>query len=79
MLVGVRLQAGMCIKQKPVAAPKCTASALWQKAIAKGAPASGAVANLGYRASIINGKVEWWFDIGEAGDKVFDARFIDGC
>jgi serine/threonine protein kinase len=51
--------------------PKCSAKEVWQKAIAKGAPASNAYAELWY--GYAGGK--WNFDI----DDVFDEAFTDGC
>jgi hypothetical protein len=66
-------EAGMCIKQKHVPPPRCTAKQVWAKAIAKGAP-SDAVASLSYRPDM-SGRVVWWFDIAGG----FDARFPDDC
>ena len=66
-------EAGMCIKQKHVPAPRCTAKQVWAKAIAKGAP-SDAVASLSYRPDM-SGRVVWWFDIAGG----FDARIPDDC
>ena len=51
--------------------PKCNAKQVWQKAIAKGAPATNAYAELWY--GYAGGK--WSFDI----DDVFDTSFPDGC
>jgi serine/threonine-protein kinase len=68
-------EAASCSKQRPIPAPRCTAAQLWQKAIAKGAPPKGAVAELSFRANIVGGKIDWWFDIKD----VFDARFPDNC
>ncbi|MDQ3339871.1 MAG: protein kinase [Myxococcota bacterium] len=68
-------EAGMCIKQKPVGMPRCSAKQIWAKAIAKGAP-SDAVASLSFRGNFAaGGKIEWWFDISGG----FDARFADDC
>jgi serine/threonine protein kinase len=67
-------EASMCINTKPVPVPRCSAKQVWAKAIAKGAP-SDAVASLSFRANIVGGKIEWWFDI----DGGFDARFADDC
>jgi serine/threonine protein kinase len=67
-------EAGMCIKQKPIPVPRCSAKQIWAKAIAKGA-ASDAVASLSFRGNIANGKIEWWFDISGG----LDARFADDC
>ena len=68
-------EASSCIKQRPIPAPRCTAAQLWQKAIDRGAPAKNAVADLSFRANIVGGKIDWWFDI----DGVFDTRFVDNC
>jgi serine/threonine protein kinase len=57
--------------EPPVPMPKCTAKQIWQKAVAKGAPASNAYAELWY--GYAGGK--WSFDI----DEVFDDSFTDGC
>ena len=66
-------EASMCIKQKAIPVPRCSAKQVWAKAIAKGAP-SDAVASLSYRPEL-GGRVVWWFDI----DGGFDARFADDC
>ncbi|MBK7534383.1 MAG: protein kinase [Myxococcales bacterium] len=55
-------------KETPVPMPRCSLKQRWQQAIAKGAPRSNAIAELGYRAGVINGKPIWFFDI----DDVFD-------
>ena len=68
-------EAGSCIKQRPIPAPRCSAAQIWQKAIARGAPAKNAVADLSFRANIVGGTIAWWFDI----DDVFDARYPDNC
>jgi serine/threonine protein kinase len=57
--------------EPPVPMPKCSAKQIWQKAVAKGAPASNAYAELWY--GYAGGK--WSFDI----DDVFDDSFTDGC
>jgi serine/threonine protein kinase len=69
-------EAASCIKQKPMPSPRCSLAQVWQKAIAKGAPATNAVASMGYRS---NGRNVWYFDIGEAGSRVFSSVFNDDC
>jgi serine/threonine-protein kinase len=68
-------EAASCHKQKPIPIPRCSAKQIWAKAIAKGAPPNDAVANLSFRANLVGGKIEWWFEI----TKIFDARFADDC
>jgi Protein kinase domain len=53
-------------KETTVPVPRCSLQQRWQQAIAKGAPRSNAIAAIGYRASVINGKPIWFFDIGDA-------------
>jgi hypothetical protein len=68
-------EAASCHKQRPIPIPRCSAKQIWAKAIAKGAPPNDAVANLSFRANLVGGKIEWWFEI----TKIFDARFADDC
>jgi hypothetical protein len=69
-------EAASCIKQRPVPSPRCSLSQVWAKAIAKGAPTGNVVASLGYRS---NGRPVWYFDVGEAGQKLFSDVFKDDC
>lgn len=63
-------------KEKPVPMPRCSLKERWQKMIAKGAPRSNAIAELGYRAGVIDGRPIWFFDIGDAFD---DGPSPDDC
>ncbi len=47
-----------------IGAPKCSARAVWKKAIARGAPAKNAVGEIGYWADS-DGKGRWAFQIGD--------------
>jgi len=76
---GVRLRpiSGFdCKDDVPIPPPRCTAAALWKRALAAKAP-QNAVAQLGYRSW--SGKAKWYFDIGFAGDKAFSRVFEDDC
>lgn len=76
--VGIRPINGFdCSRNVAVPAPRCSAAALWKRAIAKRAP-TNAVASLGYRAPT-SGAARWYFDIGSGFDKVFSSAFDDGC
>jgi hypothetical protein len=44
--------------------------------IAKGAPRSNAIAEVGYRAGVIDGRANWFFDIGDTFD---DGPAPDDC
>jgi len=67
---------GTCDKNIPIPAPRCSIADIWKKAIAKGAPAANAVANISYYASGVGSRSAfWWFDIGSGMDKVFSSRF----
>jgi hypothetical protein len=65
-----------CKGNDPVPPPRCSAAALWKRALAAKAPRN-AVASLGYRAW--SGAARWYFDIGFAGDKSFSRTFGDDC
>ena len=65
-----------CKRNIPTPAPRCTAAALWKRALAAKAPGN-AVASLGYRAW--SGRFRWSFDIGFGHDKVFSRAFDDDC
>jgi hypothetical protein len=54
--------------------PRCSAAAIWKKAIAKGAPGKNAVAQIGYWADD-KGKGRWLLDI----DDVFSEWIPDDC
>jgi hypothetical protein len=76
---GVRLRpirGGGCKGDIPIPPPRCTAAALWKRALAAKAP-QNAVASLGYRAW--SGRFRWGFDIGFGGDKAFSHVFEDDC
>ncbi|MDX2087057.1 MAG: serine/threonine-protein kinase [Kofleriaceae bacterium] len=76
--VQIRPVSGLdCSKETPVPAPRCTPADLWKRAIAKKAPATNAVANLGYRAT--GNRIIWYFDIGAGTDRIFSATFSDDC
>ncbi|MEZ4363874.1 MAG: protein kinase [Kofleriaceae bacterium] len=65
---GISVREFVGCKETPVPAPRCSLKQRWQLAIAAGAPSSNAIAELGYRASVIDGKPVWFFDIGDAFD-----------
>jgi tRNA A-37 threonylcarbamoyl transferase component Bud32 len=65
-----------CKRNVAVPAPRCTAAALWKRALAAKAP-QNAVASLGYRAW--SGRFRWGFDIGFGHDRVFSQVFDDDC
>jgi len=64
-------------KARTVKAPKCTAKQIWQLSAGKGAPTGNVVADLSYYGSSTGGRVRWYLDIGEPGDKVFSHAFED--
>jgi serine/threonine protein kinase len=76
---GVRLRpiSGFdCKGDLPIPPPRCTAAALWKRALAAKAP-QNAVASLGYRAW--SGRFRWGFDIGFGSDRAYSHVFDDDC
>ena len=65
-----------CKGDIPIPPPRCTAAALWKRALAAKAPRN-AVASLGYRAW--SGRFRWGFDIGFGHDVAFSRVFDDDC
>jgi hypothetical protein len=66
-----------CAKEHVVPVPGCSFAGVWAKAIARKAPATNVVGNLGYRSN--GSRAVWYFDIGSGGDKVFSQMFGDDC
>ncbi len=66
-----------CKRNVAVPPPRCSAAALWKRALTAKAP-QNAVASLGYRAPG-SGAPRWYFDIGFGTDRVFSRAFDDDC
>jgi hypothetical protein len=73
---GVDVREWTGCKETPIPLPRCSLKLRWQKMIAKGAPRSNAIAEVGYRANVIDGRAIWFFDIGDAFD---DGPSPDDC
>jgi Protein kinase domain len=73
---GIEVREFSGCKETPVPLPRCSLKQRWQQAVAKGAPKDNAIAELGYRANVINGKPIWFFSIGDAFD---DGPSPDAC
>ncbi len=75
---GVQIRATFAsdCKETAIAPPKCSAVALWKLAIANGAPATNAVANISYYG-FQKGTPRFYFDIGFGGDKAFSRPFVN--
>jgi serine/threonine protein kinase len=73
---GIDVREFVGCKETPVPMPRCSFKQRWQQMIAKGAPRSNAIAEMGYRAGVIDGKAIWFFDIGDAFD---DGPSPDAC
>jgi hypothetical protein len=65
-----------CKRNVAIPPPRCTATALWKRALASRAPRN-AIASLGYRAW--SGRFRWGFDIGFGADRAFSTVFDDDC
>ena len=66
-----------CAKERPVPPPRCSFSAVWNKAIARKAPSANAVGDVDYRTS--GSRPVWYFAIGSGSDKLFSDTFGDDC
>lgn len=73
---GIDVREFVGCKETAVPMPRCSLKQRWQAAIAKGAPKSNAIAELGYRAGVIDGKPKWFFSIDDAFD---DGPAADDC
>ena len=73
---GVDVREFVGCKETPVPLPSCSFKQRWQQMIAKGAPRTNAIAELGYRSNVVTGKPIWFFDIGDAFD---DGPSPDAC
>lgn len=73
---GIDVREFVGCKETAVPMPRCSLKQRWQAAIAKGAPKSNAIAEIGYRAGVIDGKPKWFFDIDDAFD---DGPAADDC
>ncbi len=73
---GIDVREFVGCKETAVPMPRCSLKQRWQAAIAKGAPSSNAIAEIGYRAGVIDGKPKWFFSIDDAFD---DGPAADDC
>ena len=65
--------------EAPIPKPRCSATAVWKKALAMKRDLSDAVAELTYTANIVTHKIVWMFDIRDGTTSLFSEQFPDDC
>ncbi|HEX4453682.1 MAG TPA: serine/threonine-protein kinase [Kofleriaceae bacterium] len=65
--------------EAPIPKPRCSATAIWKKALAMKHDLSDAVAELTYTANIVSHKIVWMFDIRDGTNTLFSEQFPDDC
>jgi serine/threonine protein kinase len=65
--------------EAPIPKPRCSATAIWKKALAKKRDLADAVAELTYTANIVTHQLVWMFDVRDGTKSLFSEQFPDGC
>ncbi|HEY3804933.1 MAG TPA: serine/threonine-protein kinase [Kofleriaceae bacterium] len=65
--------------EAPIPRPRCSATAVWKKALAIKRDLSDAVAELTYTANIVTHQIVWMFDVRDGTKSLFSEQFPDNC